>query len=142
MADRPENEFEVLRWKGVVRTGRGRPSDESEGPVYRFEHPVQIRHTLVCQRCGREFSYDFRTILRWSGRESWRESSEREALEGAFARERQRTRGSGHGLPVACPYCHTVQGDRSRPVAGLVARALGWFRQPSYTHRSGTEHGA
>jgi hypothetical protein len=130
MADRDENEFAVLRWKGVVRTGRGRPSCKSEGLVYHFEHPVEIRHTLSCQHCGQEFSYDFRTVPRWLGTNHPRETSERDALERVFDRERQRTQGSGRGLPVVCPYCHTVQGNKSRPVAGLVARALRRFRKP------------
>ena len=119
--------FEVLNWGTLKTTETRSRGSERETLVCHFEHPVTVRHTLACRQCGQRFSYDFKAALRWETSDR-RQVDRRDALEQLLARERQRVLSPGWRIPVVCPHCHAVQGDRDRPLTGLVARVLGWVK--------------
>ena len=129
MGQQDDQEFEILKWGMIIQTPSARSHDrERQMPSYHFERPVSVRHNLVCQHCGREFSYDFDRVLDWEASHP-QETSAQDALKQLLARERQRTLHPGRSIPVACPHCHAVQGDGAMPLASLVAKVLSWFKR-------------
>jgi len=129
MGQQHDQEFEIVKWGITVRASKTRSYDrEQQRPIYHFERPVTVRHNLVCQRCGREFSYDFHRVLQWEESQP-QEAAAKDALEQLLAHERQRTLRPARDIPVVCPHCHAVQGEGALPLAALVARVLSWFKR-------------
>lgn len=121
------SEFEIIELGEIVEGKEKRPYGRDHTMlVHCFERPVTVRRILMCERCDREFSYEFNTVLHWEQR-YLEQTTEQDALKQIFARERKRTSTPDHDNPVICPHCGATQGAIDRPRTGL-AKALARFR--------------